>query len=102
MDLAVVWTEPALADAEDIWRYIARDDPDAAERIRDGLFAQTELLGRHPYLGAVYERDRSGRTRETSYRNYRIFYEVVEDQGRVEILHVRHGRQNEPKRLRRS
>jgi toxin ParE1/3/4 len=101
MDLAVVWTEPALEDAEAIWRYIARDDSDAADRIRDGLFVQTELLGRHPYLGAVYERDRSGRTRETSHRMYRIFYEVFEDQGRVEILHIRHGRQDEPKRLRR-
>jgi plasmid stabilization system protein ParE len=101
MDFEVVWTEPALEDAEGIWRYITLHDPDAADRVRDGLFAQTELLGRHPYLGAVYERDRSGRTRETSYRVYRIFYEVMEDQGRVEILHVRHGRQDEPKRLRR-
>lgn len=101
MDFAVVWTEPAFTDAEDIWRHIARDDPAAADRVRDGLFAQTELLGRNPYLGAVYERDRSGRARETSYRVYRIFYEVFEDGERVEILHVRHGRQDEPRRIRR-
>ena len=101
MDFEVVWTDPALGDAEGIWRYIAQDDPEAADRIRDGLFAQSELLSRHPYLGAVYDRDRSGRTRETSHHVYRIFYEVFEDRKRVEILHVRHGRQAEPKRLRR-
>ena len=100
MDFAVVWTEPALTDAEGIWRYIARDDPDAADRVRDGLFAQIELLGRHPYLGAAYDRDRSGRTRETGYHVYRIFYEVFDDEKRVEILHIRHGRRDEPRRIR--
>lgn len=100
MDFEVVWTEPALADVEGIWRYIARDDPDAADHIRDGIFSQSELLGRHPYLGAAYNRDRSGRTRETSHHVYRIFYEVYDDRKRVEILHVRHGRRDEPKRLR--
>jgi toxin ParE1/3/4 len=101
MDFAVVVTEPAFADAEAIWQYIAKDDPDAADRMRDGLFAQFELLGRHPYLGAAYERDRSGKTRETGHRMYRIFYEVFEDEKRIEILHVRHGRQDDPKRVRR-
>jgi plasmid stabilization system protein ParE len=99
MDLEVVWTEPALADAQGIWFHIAQDDVDAADRIRDGLFAHSELLRRSPYLGAVYERDRSGRTRETSFRQYRIFYEVRDDLRRVEILHVRHGRRSEPGHL---
>ena len=99
MDFEVIWTEPAFEDVERIWRYIARDDPDAADRIRDGLFALTALLARSPYLGAVYERDRSGRTRELSYRLYRIFYEVRDDVARIEILHVRHGRRDEPGHL---
>ena len=101
MDFEVVWTEPALADAEGVWRHIAQDDPDAADRVRDGLFAQTDSLGRFPYLGAVYERDRSGRTRETSYGNYRIFSEVMDDRRRVEILHIRHARRDEPRHLGR-
>lgn len=99
MDFEVVWTEPAFADAEQIWSYIAQDDPDAADRVRDGLFAHSELLGQSPYVGAVYERDRFGRTRETTYRMYRIFYEVRDELRRVEILHVRHGRRDEPGHL---
>jgi plasmid stabilization system protein ParE len=99
MDFEVVWTEPALGDAERIWFHIAQDDPDAADRVRDDLFTHSELLRRSPYLGAVYERDRTGRTRETGYRVYRIFYEVREDLRRVEILHVRHGRRDEPGHL---
>ena len=100
MDFEVVWTDPAFADAQRIWFHIAQDDPEAADRVRDGLFAHTELLRRSPYLGAAYERDRSGRTRETSYRDYRIFYEVSEDLRRVEIQHVRHPRRDEPGHLR--
>lgn len=100
MDFEVIWTEPALADVEGIWQHIAWDDPDAADRIRDGLFDHSATLGQFPYLGAAYERDRTGRTRETIYRVYRIFYEVMDDHRRVEILHVRHGHRDEPTRLR--
>ena len=50
----VVWTDPALLDAEGVWLYIARDDPDAADRVRQALFAQADALSRNPYLEASF------------------------------------------------
>jgi plasmid stabilization system protein ParE len=97
MDLEIVWTEPALADFEAAIRHIATDDPDAAEKMRLELLASVEVLARFPFIGPVYERDRTGRTREILCKPYRIFYRVQEAEGKVEILTIWHGSRRDPK-----
>jgi plasmid stabilization system protein ParE len=64
MDWEVVWTEPAVADAEQIVRTVAGHSPTGAESLRADLFASVEVLARFPLIGPAYERDRTGRTRE--------------------------------------
>jgi len=56
-----------------------------------------EVLARFPLIGPAYERDRTGRTREILCRQYRIFYRVIEEKRRVEILTVWHSARREPK-----
>jgi plasmid stabilization system protein ParE len=96
MDYEIVWTEPAAGDLEAIVRYLARRSEAAAESVRTGILNHVEILSRFPFIGPVYERDRSGRTREIVYRSYRIFYRVEESSHRVEILTVWHGSRAEP------
>ena len=96
MDYEVAWTEPAFADLEAIVRHVARNNPTAAEALRVELLGHVKVLARFPLIGPVYERDRSGRTREILCRGYRIFYRVSEPARRVEILTVWHSARREP------
>ena len=78
MDFQIDWTEGALQVFEDAILYIARHNESAAERSRLDMLDSIETLARFPFFGPIYERDRSGRTREIACRGYRIFYRVDE------------------------
>jgi toxin ParE1/3/4 len=99
MAFQIVWTEPAVADLEDIIRYVADQDAVAAEKLRQLLISSVEVLTLFPLIGPVFEKDRTGQTREIVCRGYRIFYQVNEPVERVEILTVRHGRRQDPGHL---
>jgi len=92
----VEWLSLALADLNAEAEYIARDNPTAAERIVDDIFAATDLLASFPAMG------RPGRvmgTRELVVSNtpYIVPYRV---RGRVvEIIRVLHGARKWPKEL---
>jgi toxin ParE1/3/4 len=45
---SVVRSRQAEADLIEIWRYIARDNPDAADRVLDRIERMVDLLARHP------------------------------------------------------
>lgn len=53
MDKSVelVWTEPALSDLDDIAAFIARENPAAAARLIQRIFATVERLIDHPSSG---------------------------------------------------
>jgi toxin ParE1/3/4 len=97
MDFQVVWTVFALTDLEAVIRHIADDNPAAAEAMRELLLESAAVLGRLPFIGPVYERDRTGRTREVVCRSYRIFYRVRESDQQVDILRIWHGARREPR-----
>ncbi|MDI1260575.1 type II toxin-antitoxin system RelE/ParE family toxin [Aquabacterium sp.] len=72
--MKVIWTPEAEQDREDIWLYIAADNPRAAIQI-DALFSDaTARLVDHPQIG------RPGKipgTRELiPHENYRLVYEL--------------------------
>lgn len=97
MDWEIIWTEPAVADLEQIVRTVASQNPTAAESLRIELLESVEVLARFPFIGPTYERDRTGRTREILCRQYRIFYRAIEERRRVEILTLWHSARREPK-----
>ena len=97
MDWEIVWTEPAAVAVEQILRTVASHSPASAESLRTEMLESVEVLGRFPLIGPTYERDRTGRTREILCRQYRIFYRVLEDRRRVEILTVWHSARRDPK-----
>ncbi|SFZ86154.1 addiction module toxin, RelE/StbE family [Devosia enhydra] len=89
------WSEAALRDREDIFRYIAIEggSPDAGLRIDDLIYQQVQRLKTFPYSG------RSGRidgTREIIIGStpYLAVYKVDDD--RVLILRVLHGAREWP------
>jgi plasmid stabilization system protein ParE len=44
-------SEEALADLQDIWGYIARDNPSAADNLESEIYQACEFLAKNPRLG---------------------------------------------------
>ncbi len=96
MDFKVIWSGEAIADLNDICSYIAQHDPEAALRMGRGILRQVQILAQFPFIGPAYPRGAKGPLREIVFRSYRIFYDVSEESGKVNILHVWHGAREEP------
>jgi toxin ParE1/3/4 len=97
MDYEVILAPLALDELEQIVRYIARDDPAAAQRLGTRLLDQAETLCRLPHRGGPVRR-RPG-VRKLLLRPYLIFYRVDAAARRVEVLRFWHGAQD-PRSLR--
>ena len=86
-------TRAALADFDDIYDYIARDNPRAAAQVLRSLDESIQLLADQPKLGKVF-RHRRLRLRLLMHDDYLVFYR--ERPGIIEIVRVIHGRRNIP------
>ena len=84
----IAWTNEALRWLEDIFEYIAADNPDAAHRTVEGIFERVQSLAKYPGLGHRYLHS-TRNVRILMYGHYRIAYLVTAD-GSVEILGVFH------------
>jgi toxin ParE1/3/4 len=82
----VIWTEPALSDLAEIAEYIALDNPDAAERVVQNVFAHTDQLIDHPRSGSYLPEQVDKRYRQIIEPPCRVIYSI--DGERVQILYV--------------
>jgi plasmid stabilization system protein ParE len=87
----VRWSDRARSQVAEIFDYIARDRPDAAERLLEGFLERTELLAVFPEQGPVWGGENRPDLRSVVHENHRIVYRVRPDE--VAILSVRHTRQ---------
>ena len=88
--MKVEWSPLALDRVSEIARYIAKDNPDAAERWVNDLFDAVERLVDFPESGRIVPEVGVRRIREVIFGAYRVIYSVKE---KVEILTVRRGSQ---------
>lgn len=88
--MKVEWSPLALDRVSEIARYIAKDNPDAAERWVNELFDSVERLVDFPESGRVVPEVGVRRIRELIFGAYRVIYGVKD---KVEILTVRRGSQ---------
>ena len=88
--MRISWSPLALERVEDIARYIAQDDSQAAARWVAELFDVVERLAEFPQSGRVVPEVGVQRIRELIFGAYRVIYRVSD---RVEILTVRRGSQ---------
>ncbi len=94
-----VLSSEALAELDEIWAYIARDDIEAADRWIAALFDACELLGRNPQAGHT----RKDLTKDPflfwSVGRYFIIYRTLKDG--IEVVAVTQGARDIPSYLRR-
>jgi len=86
-------SDEAKADLDEIWFYIAQDDPEAADKFIRAIISRFRTLASMPYLGR--QRDElSPRLRSFPVGRYVIFYRP-RDNG-VEIARVLDGARDLP------
>jgi len=86
---AIIWTEPALNDLDEIAECIALDKPKAASRYAEKGFSTTARLEHHPLTGKEVEELPNTPDREIVVPPCKIFYRP--DRDTVYILHIMRG-----------
>jgi toxin ParE1/3/4 len=81
-------TAQAEQDLIDIWTYIARNNPAAADRLLDVFDEKSQALARNPQMGRVRE-DVAAGVRHFPVGKYLILYRELG--GGVEVVRYVHG-----------
>jgi toxin ParE1/3/4 len=81
-------TQEARQDLDEIWLYIAEDNPPAADDLLDALYERFVLLAQQPFLGRARP-ELAPNLRSFPVGNYVIFYRPIDDG--VEIARVLRG-----------
>ena len=83
------WTDEAQQWLEDIFEYIAQENPVAARRVVLEIYERAQILKDFPESGYRYEAS-SHDVRILLYGHYRIAYFLKGD-GNIDVLGVFHG-----------
>lgn len=84
----IAWTKEALRWLEDIFEYVAAENPDAASRTVDVIFDRAQVLSQYPEMGHRFLHS-TRNVRILHHDQYRIAYLIKRD-GNVDILGVFH------------
>jgi len=84
------WTAEAIQWLQDIYDFIATDNPQAAQDTVQGIYEQAQRLRRFPELGYRYPHETGQTVRVLLHGHYRIAY-LIRSDGDVDILGVFHG-----------
>ena len=96
MSLRFSFTVQARHDMDDIWAYVAEDNPVAADDLIDEFHQAVRKLADHPKLGRSREELARG-LRSLALGNYIMFYRHLTD--RLEVYRVLHGARDLPELL---
>jgi plasmid stabilization system protein ParE len=93
--MKVRWSETALAEIDEIFSYIYEYSRSAASAVVDRIEDLTTLLEQFPHAGHLTD-EPDVRVLSVIRYPYLIFYNVDLVTDEVVILHVRHGRREQP------
>jgi toxin ParE1/3/4 len=88
----LVFDEQALVDLEDIYNWIAKDNPTAALAVVERLFASAEHLASFPHMGHA-GRDAGTQEWVVPRLPYIVIYEIHAERDEVIVVAVVHGAQ---------
>lgn len=90
MGFPVVWSEPAIENLGDIVRYVARENPAAAETLGMELIEHMALAANFPKIGPLFAEARDGEYRCLTHGRYRLYYRLKPALAVIEVVAVRH------------
>lgn len=86
--MSVRFAPRARRDLEEIFAYIASENPEAAVRVRQAIFRTIRFVGARPYVGTRNARATELRSLLVSRYPYRVHYLLRGSE--VWIVHIRH------------
>ena len=90
---SLVITVEASRDLSAISDYFLEQNVDAGDRFVEGFGKKCQHLAQFPYLGRSYSQLAPG-LRGVPLMGYIIFYQIVEDEDKIEILRIISGYRN--------
>ena len=87
----LIWTEPAVADLEEIGQFISKNNPPAAEKVGSKIIREAENVAAFPRLGRIVPEFGNPQIREIISQSYRVIYKFDEEGDLVAILRIWHG-----------
>jgi toxin ParE1/3/4 len=87
--MRVSYSRRALAQLDEIFAYIAKDNETAAKAVVDRIDALVRLLGKYPTIGRATDKE-GVRVIGVRRYPYLVFYKILSDRDEVRILRVRH------------
>jgi len=94
MGWKIIFAPQALEQLERIVRFIAQDDPTAAERFGNHLVDRAELIADFPELGTPYRKRPN--VRRLLCKPYFIYYRVRRKERVIEVMDYWHSARREP------
>lgn len=95
MGWKIIFAPQALGELEQIVRFIAQDDPQAAIRFGDYLVDRAESLANFPEMGTPYRK--RANIRRLLCKSYHIYYRVRRKEQTIEIMDCWHSARREPR-----
>jgi toxin ParE1/3/4 len=95
MGWKIIFAPQALEELEQIVRFIAQDDADAAVRFGDYLANRTESLADFPDLGTPYRK--RANVRRLGCKSYYIYYRIQRKERVIEIMDYWHSARRDPR-----
>ena len=92
--MKVRYTETALAEIDEVYSYIAKDNLAAADRVIGQVRHTIALIARRPKIGHVKYRQLVRMLPVRRYPQYLVFYAIEGNE--VVVLNVRHGARRRP------
>jgi toxin ParE1/3/4 len=89
----ILWSDFAVDRAAEFFDFIAEKNPAAAKRVVEDLFDRVEALAEHPFLGRRLSEYADLSLRRFVVGNYIVLYRVNEARQTVDVVAVRHFRQ---------
>lgn len=88
--MKLIFDDRAIADIEDIFHWIANDNPVAAKAVVERIFGSVEHLAKFPQMGRV-GRDDGSFEWVVPRLPYIVVYEIHRDSDEVIVVAVMHG-----------
>jgi toxin ParE1/3/4 len=92
----VIWAEPAIADIEEVYRFIARDSRKYARLTIERITSAAGRLADFPELGEVLHEFAHRGYRQIVVGSYRVIYRADAERNRLLVLAVVHARRDLP------
>ena len=93
MDYKIEYTDTAIINLKEIIERIAEEDPIAALKVGETIFAKIEILQVFPNIGPIHK---IFNRHYILSEPYLIFYRIKEESRKVGILRIWHGSQSNP------